>query len=251
MRQPAAAKVSMTQTFDPIRARTTLYSGFIEAAAEHGRDNAILEDADGTPLTYGRLTLASLVLGGRLKKMHSRWRERRPPAAQCSRPSRHAARPQRLRSRRRRAQFHLRQEGPDLRHPHRATAHRAHLEALRRSRQARGAHRGASQGRVRAGRQDAHRLPRGRARQHRHLRQARRRVARRARQIHLPAGTRRRPTSPPSSSSPRAPRARPKASCSPMPTCSPTRGSRLPTSAACWYRAIFCSIRCRCFIPSA
>jgi acyl-[acyl-carrier-protein]-phospholipid O-acyltransferase / long-chain-fatty-acid--[acyl-carrier-protein] ligase len=69
MRQPAAAKVSMTQTFDPIRARTTLYSGFIEAAAEHGRDNAILEDADGTPLTYGRLTLASLVLGGRLKKM--------------------------------------------------------------------------------------------------------------------------------------------------------------------------------------
>jgi len=59
----------MTQTFDPARTRTTLYAGFIEAAAEHGRDKVILEDADGTSLTYGRLTLASLVLGGRLKKM--------------------------------------------------------------------------------------------------------------------------------------------------------------------------------------
>jgi acyl-[acyl-carrier-protein]-phospholipid O-acyltransferase/long-chain-fatty-acid--[acyl-carrier-protein] ligase len=59
----------MTQTFDPARTRTTLYAGFIEAATEHGRDKVILEDADGTSLTYGRLTLASLVLGGRIKKM--------------------------------------------------------------------------------------------------------------------------------------------------------------------------------------
>jgi acyl-[acyl-carrier-protein]-phospholipid O-acyltransferase/long-chain-fatty-acid--[acyl-carrier-protein] ligase len=59
----------MTQTFDPARTRTTLYSGFIEAAVEHGRDKVILEDADGTALTYGRLTLASLVLGGRIKTM--------------------------------------------------------------------------------------------------------------------------------------------------------------------------------------
>ena len=59
----------MTQTFDPARTRTTLYSGFIEAAAKHGRDKVILEDADGNSLTYARLTLASLVLGGRIKKM--------------------------------------------------------------------------------------------------------------------------------------------------------------------------------------
>jgi acyl-[acyl-carrier-protein]-phospholipid O-acyltransferase/long-chain-fatty-acid--[acyl-carrier-protein] ligase len=59
----------MTHTFDLARTRTTLFSGFIEAAAEHGRNKVILEDADGTSLTYGRLTLASLVLGGRIKKM--------------------------------------------------------------------------------------------------------------------------------------------------------------------------------------
>ena len=59
----------MTQTFDLARTRTTLYSGFIEAAATHGRDTVIVEDADGTALTYKRLTLASLVLGRRIAKM--------------------------------------------------------------------------------------------------------------------------------------------------------------------------------------
>jgi acyl-[acyl-carrier-protein]-phospholipid O-acyltransferase/long-chain-fatty-acid--[acyl-carrier-protein] ligase len=59
----------MTQTFDPAKARTTLFSGFIEAAAKHGRDRAIIEDADGTTLTYRALTLASLVLGGKLRKL--------------------------------------------------------------------------------------------------------------------------------------------------------------------------------------
>jgi acyl-[acyl-carrier-protein]-phospholipid O-acyltransferase/long-chain-fatty-acid--[acyl-carrier-protein] ligase len=59
----------MIQTFDLARTRTTLYSGFIEAAATHGRDTVIVEDADGTALTYKRLTLASLVLGRRIAKM--------------------------------------------------------------------------------------------------------------------------------------------------------------------------------------
>jgi acyl-[acyl-carrier-protein]-phospholipid O-acyltransferase/long-chain-fatty-acid--[acyl-carrier-protein] ligase len=59
----------MTHTFDPARARTTLFSGFIAAAAENGRDKVILEDADGNTLTYGRLTLSSLVLGRRLTKL--------------------------------------------------------------------------------------------------------------------------------------------------------------------------------------
>ncbi|MEI9899355.1 MAG: AMP-binding protein [Hyphomicrobium sp.] len=58
----------MTQTFDPALARTTLFSGFLEAAAKHGRDRAIIEDADGTTLTYRALTLASLVLGGKLRQ---------------------------------------------------------------------------------------------------------------------------------------------------------------------------------------
>jgi len=59
----------MTQTFEPARTRTTLYAGFIEAAAKHGRDKVILEDADGNKLTYQRLILASLVLGRRLAKL--------------------------------------------------------------------------------------------------------------------------------------------------------------------------------------
>lgn len=59
----------MTHTFDPAQARTTLFSAFLGAAAKFGRDQTILEDADGTTLTYGRLTLASLVLGGRLAKL--------------------------------------------------------------------------------------------------------------------------------------------------------------------------------------
>jgi len=58
----------MTQKFDPAQARTTLYSGFLDAAARFGRDRPIIEDADGTTLTYRALTLASLVLGARLRK---------------------------------------------------------------------------------------------------------------------------------------------------------------------------------------
>jgi acyl-[acyl-carrier-protein]-phospholipid O-acyltransferase/long-chain-fatty-acid--[acyl-carrier-protein] ligase len=59
----------MNQTFDLSRTRTTLFSGVIEAAATHGREKVILEDADGTSLTYTRLIVASLVLGGRIKKL--------------------------------------------------------------------------------------------------------------------------------------------------------------------------------------
>jgi acyl-[acyl-carrier-protein]-phospholipid O-acyltransferase/long-chain-fatty-acid--[acyl-carrier-protein] ligase len=63
---------SMTQTFDPARARTTLFSGFVEAAGRNGVNTVILEDADGNSLTYGRLILASLVLGRRLAKITRR-----------------------------------------------------------------------------------------------------------------------------------------------------------------------------------
>lgn len=58
----------MTQTFDPQSARTSLFSGFMEAAAKYGHDRVIIEDADGTALTYRALTLASLVLGGKLRQ---------------------------------------------------------------------------------------------------------------------------------------------------------------------------------------
>ena len=58
----------MNPTFDLARTRTTLFSGVIEAAATHGGEKVILEDADGTSLTYTRLIVASLVLGGRIKK---------------------------------------------------------------------------------------------------------------------------------------------------------------------------------------
>ena len=58
----------MNLTFDLARTRTTLFSGVIEAAATHGGEQVVLEDADGTSLTYTRLIVASLVLGGRIKK---------------------------------------------------------------------------------------------------------------------------------------------------------------------------------------
>jgi len=64
----ASTSISMTQTFDLQRAQTTLFAGFIDAAARHGPRKVILEDADGTSLSYARLGLASLVLGGKLKR---------------------------------------------------------------------------------------------------------------------------------------------------------------------------------------
>lgn len=62
----------MTQRFDPANARTSLYSGFVEAAIRNGINTVILEDADGNALTYGRLILASQVLGRRLAKISKR-----------------------------------------------------------------------------------------------------------------------------------------------------------------------------------
>src|SRR5262245_29213091 len=66
---PSVFAISMTQTFDPASARTTLFSGLVAAAQRFGSDEPILEDADGNKLTYARLILASLVLGRRLKKV--------------------------------------------------------------------------------------------------------------------------------------------------------------------------------------
>jgi len=46
--------------------QTTLFAGLMQAAARHGPGKVILEDADGTALSYRKLALASLVLGRRL-----------------------------------------------------------------------------------------------------------------------------------------------------------------------------------------
>ncbi len=58
----------MAQSFSPEQAQTTLFAGLVAAARRHGRGRIIVEDADGTALTYGKLVLASLVLGGRLAR---------------------------------------------------------------------------------------------------------------------------------------------------------------------------------------
>ena len=58
----------MSQPFDPPDTRMTLFQGLLAAASRHGRDRTILEDADGTSLSYKRLALASLVLGRRLAR---------------------------------------------------------------------------------------------------------------------------------------------------------------------------------------
>ena len=58
--------------FDIAATRTTLFAGLLAAAARHGKGKAILEDPERQPLTYGRLILASLVLGARLATLAKR-----------------------------------------------------------------------------------------------------------------------------------------------------------------------------------
>jgi len=58
--------------FQPELAQKTLFSALIDAGRRHGPDKTILEDADGTALTYHRLVLGSLVLGRRLARIARR-----------------------------------------------------------------------------------------------------------------------------------------------------------------------------------
>jgi acyl-[acyl-carrier-protein]-phospholipid O-acyltransferase/long-chain-fatty-acid--[acyl-carrier-protein] ligase len=64
----------MPAPFDPRTAETTLFAALLRAARRHGKSKVALEDAERQTLTYGRLVLASLVLGRALKK-------RTPPGA--------------------------------------------------------------------------------------------------------------------------------------------------------------------------
>lgn len=56
------------KTFNAAACRTTLFEALRAAARMHGSSKVVLEDAERQPLTYGRLILASLVLGRRLKR---------------------------------------------------------------------------------------------------------------------------------------------------------------------------------------
>ena len=58
----------MSQDFSAQDTQSTLYSALLRAAARHGGNTVILEDADGTTLTYDKLILACTVLGGRLAR---------------------------------------------------------------------------------------------------------------------------------------------------------------------------------------
>jgi acyl-[acyl-carrier-protein]-phospholipid O-acyltransferase/long-chain-fatty-acid--[acyl-carrier-protein] ligase len=58
----------MQQPFDPAQARTTLFAGLVAEGRRHGMAKVIVEDGDGTTLSYRKLVLASLVLGGRLSR---------------------------------------------------------------------------------------------------------------------------------------------------------------------------------------
>lgn len=57
---------ALARPFEPRQAETSLFSAFMQAARRYGRKTVIVEDADGTQLTYGKLALASMVLGGKL-----------------------------------------------------------------------------------------------------------------------------------------------------------------------------------------
>lgn len=56
------------KTVTAISNHSTLFQALRAAARRHGSDKIILEDAERQTLTYGRLILASLVLGRRLKR---------------------------------------------------------------------------------------------------------------------------------------------------------------------------------------
>lgn len=56
------------QPFDAAACRLTLFQALRAAAREHGPGKVILEDAERQQLRYGKLILASLVLGRRLKR---------------------------------------------------------------------------------------------------------------------------------------------------------------------------------------
>ncbi|MCB1547503.1 MAG: AMP-binding protein [Hyphomicrobiaceae bacterium] len=55
--------------FDLASTRTTLFEALLSAARRHGRKKIVLEDPDRMPLTYGRLVLASLLIGKKLAPM--------------------------------------------------------------------------------------------------------------------------------------------------------------------------------------
>ncbi len=58
----------MAQPFHPDQAQMTLFAGLLEAARKFGPGKIIVEDADGTSLSYRQLILAAFVLGGRLAR---------------------------------------------------------------------------------------------------------------------------------------------------------------------------------------
>jgi acyl-[acyl-carrier-protein]-phospholipid O-acyltransferase/long-chain-fatty-acid--[acyl-carrier-protein] ligase len=58
----------MAQPSHPHKAQTTLFSALLTACRRYGGAKVIIEDADGTALSYRALVLASLVLGARLAR---------------------------------------------------------------------------------------------------------------------------------------------------------------------------------------
>lgn len=62
----------MPRMFRPADAETTLFQALLKAARTYGRKRKILEDADRKPLTYGQVTLASLVLGRKIARLSGR-----------------------------------------------------------------------------------------------------------------------------------------------------------------------------------
>ena len=58
--------VGTSRSFDPKPARQTIFQALIGASRRFGRDKPILEDPERSPLSYGRLILASFVLGAKL-----------------------------------------------------------------------------------------------------------------------------------------------------------------------------------------
>ncbi len=68
----AALARRVAPPFDEAGCQTTVFAALLEAARRHGGAKASLEDVERKPLTYSRLVLGSLVLGGKLARLAPR-----------------------------------------------------------------------------------------------------------------------------------------------------------------------------------
>ena len=215
----------------------TVVEALIDAAKIHGPNWLAIEDPVSGQMTYKRLLQAAAVLGAQADAAGARRPRARRHAADLERRGRHLARGDVGRARAGHDQLHRRRRQHPRCLPCRRSRHHSHLARLRRKGPARPSRRGAQQ-------TGAHRLSGG----HSPDRSAFS-TSCAARCIGRSRWLRASPTIGRRSCSPRARKARRRASCCPIATC--WRTWRRPRPASISAAKTSCSTCCRYSIPSA